>query len=113
MTFTQEQLDRIIAGDLTELNKMCEAVVLQSVESTLRSIPSMLGRLIEITTVTKDLLADLFKENPEFAEYKSIVAGVVQETDSQYPGMDYQQILKLAVPAIKERIALYKRTSGV
>ena len=112
MFITKDIMDKILAGDVETFNKVIEEVSIKTVETTLRSIPVMIGKLVQVTATTGDLVKNLYDENPDFKDYKELTVMVIQEVDSANPGLSYPEVAAKAVPIIKERIAEYKRLSG-
>ena len=86
---TKEEKDELV-------NRIKEEIVL--------SIPDMIGNLIREHAVILRLNSDLYGKHPDFAKRKDIVGAVVEAVESDHPGTDYEEILKLAVPKIKEQI---------
>jgi hypothetical protein len=112
----QEQLNKILSGDLAELNKLIEEISVKTTEATLRSIPVMLGKLLQVTSSTQELVKDVYDRYPEFKGYKEVVILTIQEVESQNAGLDFKAVVEKAIPLIQQKIAEYdkivKATSG-
>lgn len=113
MHCTKERLDKILAGDVDVLNELLSEVASKTVEATLRSIPVMLGKLVEVSTVTTELVSKVYNDNPDFKQYKELVVITIQEVESDNPGLGYQEVVDKAVPIIKSKIAEYEAVAGI
>jgi hypothetical protein len=109
MYCTQEQLDLIKEGSLETFNKVLEEMALKTVETTLRSIPVMIGKLLQVSAATQELVKAVYDSNPEFKNYKELVAITIQEVEGANAGLNFQQVVEKAVPIIKVKIAEYDR----
>lgn len=112
MYVTADQLNKILSGDAQELNKVLEDTIIKATENTLRAIPVMLGKLFQVTSVTTALVQKVYEENPEFQDYKEVVVMTIHELDGQNPGLDYTEVVKKAVPIIKQKIADYSKIAN-
>jgi hypothetical protein len=81
-----------------------QSIISEVVEKTLLAIPEVIGNLIQNHLHLLKLNKKFYQEFPEFNEKRDIVAQVVEYVEGKNPGVDYEQILKQAVPVIRERM---------
>jgi len=53
--------------------------------------------------------AEFYKKYPEFQKRKDIVVSVLEMIEGKNVGMDYNKVLELAVPEIRNRIGVVDR----
>lgn len=85
-----------------------ESIINEAVQRAILSLPEIVGNLVVQNTLHTRLSAKLYKDYPEFRGKNNIVADVVEMVDSENPTLDYGEILKKAVPRIRERISAVK-----
>lgn len=108
MKITEERVKKILSGDLNELNKIFEEQKVEIIETVLRSIPAMVGRLVEYTAGVHGTVTQFYKDNPAYQKHKEIVAKTIQEVEQKNPGMGIDDLLKEALPTIDQKIAALK-----
>jgi len=89
---TQEEEDRIVN---------------RSVEKALLMLPEVVGNLIMSQVSMVRLNKTFYSNNPEFTN-KELVSSIVEEIESENPGLKYEEILARAVPFIREKMGLMK-----
>lgn len=82
------------------------SIIDRAVEKSMLVLPTVVGNLIVNHLEHAGLNKTFYGEHPEFTGYKNIVASVVELVDGATPGESYDNILKAAVPLIRERIKL-------
>ena len=87
-----------------------EGIITEAIERALLAIPEVIGNLIASHVSLTKANKKFYSDYPELAEDKNLVASVVELVDSKNPGVDYEELLKKALPEIRERIKL---TSGI
>jgi hypothetical protein len=80
------------------------SIVNEAVEKALLALPDVIGNLIMHQTNLIKSNREFYKSNPEFASSKDVVSSVIEKFQLANPNLDYAEILKQAIPAIKERI---------
>jgi hypothetical protein len=93
---------------ITEEEK--QEIIDRAVEKALLMIPDVVGNMMSQHAVLSKINSQFYKDHPEFKDKKNIVATVIEEIDGKNPTMNYEEILKLAVPRIKDRL---KTMSGL
>lgn len=81
-----------------------ESIINEAVERALLSLPDVIGHIIVSKTKQLNVSKKFYEANPKFAEHKDIVFQVAERLDDQYPGMDYEELIKKAVPEIEAQI---------
>ena len=76
----------------------------ERVEKAMLSLPEIIGNLMQQTVANHKLTSKFYKEYPEFANYKDLVAAVIEQTEGNNPLKKYEEILKEAIPSIREKI---------
>lgn len=87
---------------MTEEEK--QEIIDKAVEKALLLLPETVGNLMAQQATYAKINSQFYKDHPEFADYKQVVASVVEYIDGTYPDLEYEDKLKKAVPIIKERI---------
>lgn len=90
---TQEEEDRIIE---------------KAIERALLLIPEVIGNMMAQQSSLNDLNSKFYKDYPEFKDKKDVVASVIEMVEGKNPLKKYEDILKEAVPEIRERILTMK-----
>jgi hypothetical protein len=86
------------------INEVLMRVYNRAVEDAIRSIPSVISRLLVSIPARKKLIKDFHERNPSYKDHKEIVAKVVQDVESDNPDMDYDQLLRASEPIINRHI---------
>lgn len=92
------------ARDVT--NEVLERLFNKAVETTLRSLPELISRLIEQQGTLHKITKDFFESNPNFTKYKNLVETTVAEVEAKNPEKDYASILDTAKVKIQNKIAI-------
>lgn len=82
-------------------NKLIERVYL--------GIPELIGNLMAQHALQHKIHTQFYKDYPEFANKKQIVASVVEMMEGETPLKPYDEILKDAVPEIRKRIEIVEK----
>lgn len=91
-------------------DKERESIINEAVEKAILLIPEIVGNLITNQVALSKLNSKFYKDHPEFADNKDIVASVIEMIESKNPTEDYSEVLKKAVPEVKKRIKLLNET---
>ncbi|QGH73445.1 MAG: hypothetical protein [Podoviridae sp. cty5g4] len=83
-----------------------ELIIEEAKRRTLLAIPQVVGALMASQAAAHKLNTKFYSEHPEFAKRKDIVASVVEMIEGKNPLMSYEEILKLAVPEIKNKLSI-------
>lgn len=94
--------------DEKERQSIIEEAINKAVEKTLLSIPEVIGNLMASHAVLHKINTAFYNEYPEFKNEKNVVASVVEMVEGNDPLATYENILKSAVPKIRERILTMK-----
>jgi len=87
---------------LTEEEKT--EIIDKAVEKALLMLPKVVGNLMAEQAEVAKLNKELYSKNPDFKGNEQVVRSVVEQIDSENPGLKYEDILKKSIPIIKERI---------
>jgi len=90
--------------DEKERNEIIEEAVNRAVEKTLLTIPEVIGSLLSSHAALHKINSKFYADFPEFKERKDVVASVVEMIEGKNPLAKYEDILKDAIPKIRERI---------
>ena len=88
---------------ITEEEK--QEIIDKAVEKSLLLLPETVGAMMASAAAMNGIKKKFLSDNPEFEKHKDIVQSVVEMTEGKNPLMDYEKLLKTAVPDIKRRIA--------
>src|SRR3972149_1951187 len=90
---TQEEKDEIINA---------------AVEKTLLVIPEVIGNLMASHASLHKINTKFYADYPEYKDKKDVVASVVEMIEGRTPLAKYEDILRDAIPKIRERINTMK-----
>ena len=79
-----------------------------AVEKALLMLPEVVGNMMQQHATMNKLNSEFYSTYPEFRDHKDAVVSVVEKVDAENPFTKYEEILALAVPEIRKRIALVK-----
>lgn len=83
-----------------------ESIINEAIERILRYLPEAVGNLMASNAMYTKLTTDFYKDHSEFKNHKEIVKEVVGKIEGQNPTKDYKDILKEAIPVIRDQIKL-------
>jgi len=86
---TDQELDLIT-------NKVIERVLLR--------MPEVIGNLIKEQALINKLNKKFYGENPEFKNNLPLVVSILEKLESDNVGVEYEKLLEIATPMIKEGI---------
>lgn len=89
---------------ITEQEK--QDIINAAVERTLLMIPEVIGNLMSQHAFVHKVNKAFYDAHPELKDKKNVVASVVEVVEGENPQLSYEDILKEAVPRIKEQIKL-------
>lgn len=88
-----------------------EEIVQEALERILKALPETIGNLMKAQSMYKQLTEAFYKDNPELKGHSEIVKEVVAKVESANPMADYDNILKEALPKIKDQLKMKKTLS--
>ena len=83
-----------------------ESIIRETLERAMLLLPELVGNLLTSHIATLKLNKKVFDENPEFQKHKGIVASVLESIEGQNVGMKYEEVIKKAIPVIKQQIGM-------
>jgi len=81
-----------------------EKLIQEIIERMLRILPEVVGNLMTSHATNAKLSEEFYKSYPEFKSHRDIVRESVAKIDLENPTMGYEEILKMAIPSIREGI---------
>lgn len=88
-----------------------EQLIQEVIERVFKILPETLGNLMKAHAIYQELTSGFYKDNPELVEHSGIVREVVNKIEGEDPTRDYSEILKLALPKIKDQISLKQKVT--
>lgn len=82
-----------------------QSIINEAVEKVLLMIPDTMGNLMTNHMALLEMNKKFYLKHPELRDKKDIVTSVVEMIEGRDPTVDYEEILRQAVPEIKKRIA--------
>lgn len=79
-------------------------IINMAVEKALLLIPETVGNLMKEHAVLSKINKKFYSDYPEFKSRTDVVQAVIEQIDGEDPTRKYEEILKLAVPKIRDRI---------
>jgi len=93
---------------LKEVEEEKQELSALTTERDMVMLPEVVGNLITNHMTMVKINSEFYKDHPEFKDKKDVVAAVVEMTEGQHPLESYDELLKLALPEIRERINTMK-----
>lgn len=81
-----------------------EQLIQDIVERLLKILPEVVGNLMAAHAANSKLSADFYRQYPEFKSHTDIVREMIAKVEMSNPTINYDEILKLAIPSIREGI---------
>lgn len=88
-----------------------EQIIQEALERILKIIPETIGNMMKAQSMYKQLTENFYKDNSELKGHSDIVREVVAKVESENPMEDYSDILKKALPKIKDQLNIKKTLS--
>lgn len=85
-----------------------QEIINAAVEKALLLLPEVVGNLITNHVALSRMNSKFYTDNPEFKDKKDVVTAVVEMVEGENTFDNYENILKKAVPRIRERINTLK-----
>ena len=79
-------------------------------EKILLQLPSVISNLMDSYARMSQINQKFYKDFKEFSNHREIVMQVMEQVDSSKPGQSYEELIKTAVPIIRQRV---KTTNAV
>jgi len=80
----------------------------EAAEKTLLLIPDTVGNLMTQHGALAKMNKQFYKDNPDLAKEKETVMAVMEVVDSENPGIEYDKMIKIALPLIRARVSQTK-----
>jgi hypothetical protein len=90
--------------DRQEVVELIKQVVTPMLEQQLMILVETSANVVQEKIVTKKMIEQFYKDNPEFVVNKDIAAGMIEKVQADNPGMSFPRVLEKAAPIIKEHI---------
>lgn len=81
-----------------------EEIINAAVEKAILSLPTVMGSLMAQQAMYSKLNSAFYKDYPDFAKHKDVVASTIEQVDGQNPLLAYEEKLAKAVPLIEQKI---------
>ena len=81
-----------------------EKLIQEIIERMLKILPEVVGNLMASHVANAKLSEEFYKLHPEFKSHKDIVRESIARVDLENPSMGYEEILKNAIPSIRDGI---------
>ena len=88
-----------------------QQIIDAAVEKALLLLPTVMGNLMAQQASYSKLTSQFYKDHPNFAGHKDIVAACVEMIDGKNPTLPYKEKLEKAVPEINKQIAMAEKVS--
>ena len=85
-----------------------QEIIDRAVEKTLLMIPEVVGNLLSSHAALHKINQKFYSDFPEFKDQKNVVANVVEMVEGNNPLAKYEDILREAIPHIRQRILTMK-----
>ena len=79
------------------------------IEQIFLKLPEIIGNLMSSQASLNKLNKKFYSDNPEFRNNKDLVVNVIEEVEGKNPGKDYESIVKLATPIIRQRMGIVNK----
>ena len=83
-----------------------EEIIQEALERILKALPETIGNLMKAQSMYQQLTKTFYDENPDLKGHSDIVREVVAKVESENPVAEYSEILKRALPKIKDQVKI-------
>ena len=83
-----------------------ELIIQEALERILKVLPESIGNLMKAQAMYQKLTETFYKENSDLKSHTDIVREVVAKVEGENPTKEYDEILKLALPRIRDIIKI-------
>lgn len=83
---------------------LIEEIVQKCIERLLKILPEVVGNLMTSHAANFKIREDFYKANFEFKNHQDLVREAIAKVDLENPTMGYEEILKKAIPIIRDGI---------
>lgn len=92
---SQELVTKIKDGTITaeDLDLVFYSIQTHAAEQALRMLPNVVDYLIKQSTHIKGLSEDFFKRNKDLVNKKDMLAKLLEQVESENPGLPYEKML--------------------
>ena len=99
-----ELVKRIKDGTVTEedFNAMQERTCQRAVEMAMRTVPQVVDHVTKQAFLLRKLSHEFYKNNPELAQDKELVARTIEKLEGDNPGATYEQLLAKVPGKVQE-----------
>lgn len=101
---TEEEKQEIIDKTIIKVQEIIDKAIGKAKEELLLLLPTTMANLMTQHAVLNKLNGEFYSKHKEFQEHKDVVVSAIEKIEGNNPGMDYEKILKEAVPEIRSRI---------
>ena len=88
-----------------------ENIIQETLERILKILPETIGNLMKAQSMYQQLTKSFYASNPELKDHTDIVREVVAKVESSNPVASYEDVLRNALPKIKDQIKLKGKLS--
>jgi hypothetical protein len=81
-----------------------QEIIDAAVEKALLMLPTVVGNLMAQQATQSKMVSQFYKDHPDFAKHKDIVAACIEQVDGHNPLLLFDEKLAKAVPMIQQRI---------
>ena len=81
-----------------------ELIIQEALERILKVLPETIGNLMKAQSMYQKLTETFYKENSDLKGHTDIVREVVAKVEGENPTKEYDEILKLALPKIRDMV---------
>ena len=80
-----------------------QEIVDRAVEAALLKLPEVVGNLMATHSAAAKANKEFYEKYPEFKDKTELVRATVESIEGKNPNLEYEEILKKAVPEIRKR----------
>jgi len=88
-----------------------ELLIEETIERMLKILPEVIGNLMAANAMYSKLTKDFYDNNDGFKEHREIVAEVISKIEGADPTIKHEDVLKAAVPIIRQHIGIKDKLS--
>lgn len=81
-----------------------ESIIKEATERALLALPETVGNLMKSHAAFNKMNSKFYADHPEFKDKKEVVSSVLEMVEGKNPLESYEEILKKAVPEIRNRL---------
>ena len=98
---------------LKDLEEFVTFVIQKSVQESMRMLPQVMNHIVQHTDYIHKLTTKFYQDNPGLADKKQLVGGIIEQLESEHPGLPYEELMRKAAITANQKKEQMPHSSGL